>query len=146
VATIEELSRLHEQDLADERAKMADVVLAIGAGEAEAKSLTKPLEALRDQLKQWMALNEVKELDAPDGGYVAKLQDRGGTPVYDLISCVDADPQAVVDAARAGLLRVDHTALERLRKGNGAIFADTLARYAGPGQGSTALIVSKSDA
>jgi hypothetical protein len=50
---------------------------------------------------------------------------------------------ALIEAAKAGMVRLDHTMLSKFRKDAGATWADDLAKFEMPGQGSTALTVGE---
>ena len=98
---------------------------------------------LVDQLKQWLQLHGLSSLHDGETGNTARIQERT-TTLYDLVSAVATDDgeAAILHAAAAGLLRVDHTAFERFRKGNGAVWADVLARYAMPST-TEALVIDR---
>ena len=48
---------------------------------------------------------------------------------------------ALIKAANAGMVRIDHTMLARFRKDAGASWADAIAQYEMPGNGTEALTV-----
>ena len=107
-------------------------------------AVEKHLKSLKDTVKQY--LNEQGgELHDGEFDVTARLQERRGTPTYDLVTCVDSDEgfDAIIEAARAGMLRVDHPMLERFRKSAGASWADVLARYEMPGTGTVALLIER---
>lgn len=107
--------------------------------------LEKRKRELTDQLKQWMALEDREDLLDGERGLVARLQSRNGTPTYDVVSLVKdaAGAEALVDAASAGMVRVDHAMLDRFRKQNGATWADLIERVQIPGTGTVALVIEK---
>ncbi len=140
------LTEAMEQDKITAERHALDLVNAIAVLHAQLKPLEDTKKRAVDQLKQWMALEGLGELRDGEHGLVARLQDRKGTPVYDLVRLVKDDKiEALIDAAAAGMARIDHAMLARFRKDAGASWADTLAHYEMPGTGSTALIVEKEE-
>ncbi len=104
-----------------------------------------PLEArkrvLTATVKSYMG-EAVAELRDGETGVVARIQERGGSPTYDLATLAASEgAPAIIDAARAGMLRVDAVMLDRFRKAAGAIWADDIASVAMPGALTYALIV-----
>ncbi len=140
----DDLGREMERDAAATEAKMLEAVRELALIAEAMRPLTARQTELRDQVKQFMTLNGLDELADRETGVVAKIQDRNSTPTYDLVSAVErGHDQALVHAASAGMLRLDHTMLQRFRKANGAWWAETIARYEMPGTSTTALIVEK---
>lgn len=144
MTTTDDLARVMEQERADRKREMLDAVNEL----ATIASILKPLDArrelLRGQVKQYLELEGIEVLADGETGAAAKVQERHGQPPYDLVSAAATEDgeQAIMHAASGGYLRVDHAMLERFRKGNGATWADTLARYAGPEPITTALIIT----
>lgn len=108
-----------------------------------------PLEARKkkvtEALKQYMALEGVDELrgvDHRERPVTARMQERRGTPVYDLVSAIAAGSTgAVLSAGSAGMLRLDHQMFDRFMQKNGAGWGLDLARYRMDGPGTVALVV-----
>jgi hypothetical protein len=111
------------------------------------KPLTERRQKMAEQLKQYLLLSSEDSLSDGEVGAVARIQERNGATTYDLVSCVGTEDGelAILQAAAAGMLRVDHAMLDRFRKGNGAVWADTLARYAMPGPPTYALYVERNE-
>ena len=68
----------------------------------------------------------------------ARLQERGAAPVYDLVSIQDKDPVLFGRLMQLGCLTVNAAAV----KAQGQQLLG-IERYAGPGKGTTALIVQE---
>lgn len=111
------------------------------------KGLENEIKRLRDGIKAELEAEHERGNDEGlhDGELevAAKLQFRGGSPTYDCVTLADASPDALIEAAKAGMVRVDHTALERFRKNGGATWADTIWRAQMPGTGSVALLIER---
>ena len=140
-----DLIRQMEAEAADREAHLLDLVLAVDILGKQIKPLEKARKAASDELKQGMALDGRMLLADPERGLLARLQDRAGTPVYDLVRATETVEgcEAIIEAAKAGMLRLDDTMLKRFRDGAGAGWADTLNRFKGPGKGTTALVVGE---
>lgn len=128
-------ARMKALDWLAELADLNDVILPAERRKKE----------LIDNLKQYMALGGMDELYDGEHGVTARFQDRKGSPQYDLISAAEQHPEAVVAAAQAGMLSLDGAMLKRLRDKAGAMWADRLAAFEGPGKGSSALIVKRDE-
>jgi len=107
----------------------------------------KPLEVAKkyavERIKNHMQLNDMKFMHDDETGATAKITERKGTPTYDVISLVTSAGgiDALIKAANAGMVRIDHTMLSRFRKDAGASWADAIAQYEMPGTGTEALTV-----
>lgn len=139
-----EFDREIEAQDARATASMLDLAYSI----AELNEALKPLEDAKkkyvEQLKQAMLLSDLTELHDAERGITARIQDRKGTPTYDLVRLVDSPDgcEALVAAAGAGMVRIDNTMLTRFRKDAGAAWADAIERVSMPGTGTQALVVS----
>lgn len=104
----------------------------------QALSIAKKRESqLIDQLKRYMTIEGLTELDALDGQIVAKLRDREGTPAYDVPAL---DPDVLVTLGRIpGLFTVKHAAVKAL--GNSTADLAALRRVQMPGQTTSVLVV-----
>lgn len=140
--------RLAEEMEAETRAareRALDWIQVIHDIDEQFKPLEKARNQAREALKQYLALNadtlDKDEKDQPmlwhpDLGETYALQ--GSTSYgYDLVSAAEAEPEAVVNAAKAGWLKADHASVE---KHPGAGWVDRLKRYAMPTAGSTSLV------
>ena len=110
--------------------------------------LEKRKKELTDWLKQHMALEGIDHLggiDSHEQPITARLHDRKGTPTYDVVTLVESPDgcDALVNAANAGMVRVDHQMLSRFRDKSGAEWADQIARFEMPGTGSIALVIER---
>lgn len=131
-------------DQATEQRQMLDLVATVATLGDEISRLDKMREAAMAQLRQYLDLNGLDSLRDGERGITARLQDRKGTPVYDLVSLAkDTDGYALIEAASAGMARIDHVSLSRFRKDAGAGWADLIAKYELPGTGTTALLVER---
>lgn len=136
----ERLVRVAKTEQAIERAyqPIADSLMVSGK-----KGVEEFLKHQKDAIKAF--LNESSEPFIHDGelGWTAKLQARQGTPTYDLVTCAntEAGPEAIIEAARAGMLRIDHSMLRDFRKESGAGWADVINRFQMPGTGTIALLI-----
>lgn len=106
-----------------------------------------PLEARKRALtatvRSYMGMNMATSMRDGETGVVARIQERRGSPTYDLATLAAGEgAPAIIDAARAGMLRVDAVMLDRFRKAAGAIWADDIASVAMPGALTYALIVT----
>ena len=142
-----DLIREMEAEAADREAHLLDLVLAVDMLGKQIKPLKRARKAASDELKQGMVFDGRDTLADPERGLLAQLQDRAGTPVYDLVRATETVEgcEAIIEAAKAGMLRLDDTMLKRFRDGAGADWADTLNRFKGPGKGTTALVVGEDE-
>jgi hypothetical protein len=131
-----------EQDAASTR-RVLDLITSVAHINDELKPLETAKKFAVDQIKQHMALAGEKFLRDPETGASAKITERKGTPTYDVVSLVSSQGgiDALIKAANAGMVRIDHTMLSRFRKDSGAAWADALAQYEMPGTGTEALTV-----
>jgi hypothetical protein len=122
-------------------------ILGLIASVAHINEELKPLEVAKkyavERIKNHMQLNDMKFLRDDETGAAAKITERKGTPTYDVISLVTSQGgiDALIKAANAGMVRIDHTMLARFRKDAGASWADAIAQYEMPGNGTEALTV-----
>jgi hypothetical protein len=122
-------------------------ILGLIASVAHINEELKPLEVAKkyavEHIKNHMQLNDMKFLRDDETGAAAKITERKGTPTYDVISLVTSQGgiDALIKAANAGMVRIDHTMLARFRKDAGASWADAIAQYEMPGNGTEALTV-----
>ena len=122
-------------------------ILGLIASVAHINDELKPLEVAKkyavERIKNHMQLNDMKFLRDDETGAAAKITERKGTPTYDVISLVTSQGgiDALIKAANAGMVRIDHTMLARFRKDAGASWADAIAQYEMPGTGTEALTV-----
>lgn len=108
----------------------------------EVEDFEQHIRNLRDQVKQYLVLNDADSLLDAETGIEARLQLRKGTPVYDVRSLVQsvAGQHALLAAAEhVGMVQVDHKAVARARK-TGAVFLDLLSACQMPGEVSAALV------
>lgn len=122
-------------------------ILGLIASVAHINDELKPLETAKryavERIKNHMQLNDLKFLRDDETGATAKITERKGTPTYDVISLVGSQGgiDALIKAANAGMVRIDHSMLSRFRKDAGAAWADAIAQYEMPGTGTEALTV-----
>ena len=122
-------------------------ILGLIASVAHINDELKPLEVAKkyavERIKNHMQLNDMKFLRDDETGASAKITERKGTPTYDIVSLVTSAGgiDALIKAANAGMVRIDHTMLARFRKDAGASWADAIAQYEMPGNGTEALTV-----
>lgn len=123
---------------------MEDLAHAIAVLNEQLKPLEDAKKRAVDELKQLMLLSDTNELPVPEFGITARIQDRKGTPTYDLVRLVESTEgcEALVSAAGAGMVRIDNTMLSRFRKDAGASWADAIARVEMPGTSTQALVVT----
>ena len=140
--TSDPLTDAMEQDKMATERQMLGYVAELALINETLSPLTRRKADLTERVKQWMALEGLGELRDGEHGLVARLQDRKGTPVYDLVRLAhDTDGYSLIEAAIAGMARIDHESLSRFRRDAGASWADVVAKYEMPGRGTTALIV-----
>lgn len=144
MTSIDELARLHEREMAETKRALLDDLNEVELINTQLRPLEARKRILTDRIKQGIGLAGLDELADGETGVVARIQERAGTPLYDLVSA--AERSSLLFAARAGMLRLDHAMFSRFRKESGAAWADDLARYEMPGNGTNALIVEKRDA
>jgi hypothetical protein len=122
-------------------------ILGLIASVAHINEELKPLEVAKkyavERIKNHMQLNDMKFLRDDETGAAARITERKGTPTYDVISLVGSQGgiDALIKAANAGMVRIDHTMLARFRKDAGASWADAIAQYEMPSNGTEALTV-----
>lgn len=137
-----------EREIEAQDARTTASMLDLAHTIAELNEALKPLEDAKkkavEQLKQAMLLSDLNELHDAERGITARIQERKGTPTYDLVRLVESTEgcEALVSAAGAGMVRIDNTMLSRFRKDAGASWADAIARVEMPGTGTQALVVT----
>jgi hypothetical protein len=117
---------------------------------ADIKEEIKPLSAeekkLVGELKRYMQVNELMEVLAPESNVRAYIK-TSRQHTYDLPSLVTHDSKAgeyLAEAARAGVLVVNHSALEAFIKNTGgSAWATALMRYHDEAGGNEALYVER---
>ncbi len=131
-----------EQDAASER-RILDLITSVAHINEELKPLETAKKFAVEQIKQHMALTGDRWMRDPETGAAAKITERKGTPTYDVVSLVTTQGgiDALIKAANAGMIRIDHVMLARYRKEQGASWADAIAQFEMPGTGSEALTV-----
>ena len=141
-----DLIRSMEAERAEAQSHALDLALTVLTLAEQMKPLEAARKRAQDELKQWLALNGESLVDG-ERGIIARLQERKGTPTYDMIRAVESVEgcEALVAAATAGMVRIDHVMLARFRKDAGAGWADLLARFEMASTGSVALIVERKD-
>lgn len=137
---LDKLTQVAKAEQAIERAfqPIADSLMVSGK-----KGVEQYIQSLKDDIKGF--LMDATEPFLFDGElqWGAKLQHRAGQATYDLVTAAQTTtgPDAIIEAAKAGYLRVDDKMLSRFRKESGATWADELWRYRMPGTGSIALLI-----
>ncbi len=122
-------------------------ILGLISSVAHINDELKPLEVAKkyavERIKNHMQLNDMKFMRDDETGATAKITERKGTPTYDIVSLVTSTGgiDALIKAANAGMVRIDHTMLARFRKDAGASWADAIAQFEMPGTGTEALTV-----
>ena len=100
----------------------------------------------KDALKAFVQAHDNEAIEDGELGVTAKITVRSTTPQYDLITCANTESgaAALLEAAKAGLLRVDHKMLTDFRKrSGGASWADTIERYAMPAGATPAIHIER---
>jgi hypothetical protein len=100
----------------------------------------------KDALKAFITDNGNEAVEDGELDVTAKITVRSTTPAYDLVTCSQTEQgaAALLEAARAGLIRVDHKMLTDFRKrSGGASWADTLERFAMPAGATTAIHIDR---
>lgn len=103
-------------------------------------------DARKAAIKGFIEQNDNEAIEDGELEVTARLSVRATTPQYDLITCANTTEgqYALLEAARAGLLRVDHKMLTDFRKrSGGASWADTLARYSMPAGATSAIYIDR---
>jgi hypothetical protein len=122
------------------------MVLAVADINDETKGPLKDKEGFVARLKQWLQLEGRTELIDGEAGVRAYLQPKRAH-TYDLPSLVTHDSKAgeyLAEAARAGFLKVDHSALETFIKNTGgSAWAAALMRYHDEAGSNEALYVER---
>ena len=136
------LQELLEENAIDDRAEIVALLPSLHLQREVMGEARKEDKRLTERVKQWLLLARETEVEDGEHGIRAWLQERSGSPDYDVISAANASPEMVVKLAQAGVLKVDRTALSAMR-GKAAHFDDFAARYAMPGQMSVALRVER---
>lgn len=142
MTTTDELMETMAGEVAEARRAAIDLVALIAGLNSELRPLEDAKKKAVEQLKQYLTLNGLDSLADDERGIVARLQDRKGSPTFDLVTLAkETDGYALIEAAMAGMARIDATMLARFRKDAGAGWADVVAKYEMPSTGTTALIV-----
>ena len=139
--TADDVTRAIETTAATEREHALALMQSIMLLNRELSPLVAAKQRAVNELKQRMLLNREETIYDHERGIVAYIQRRAGTPVYDLLRACEAEPGVVTSAGLAGVLRLDHQLFSRFRARSGSRWADHLASYEMPGQGTDALLV-----
>lgn len=140
-----ELALEMEAAVRKEREQALDWIKVAEDIDEQLKPLEKAREQARQHIKDYLALNadslDHDEKDEPflwhpDLDVTYALQSRVAHG-YDLVSAAEADTEAVLNAAKAGWLKADHSLVE---KHPGAGWVSRLLRYYVPARGTTALV------
>jgi len=110
------------------------------------KGVEKLQSERKDALKTFITDNGNEAIEDGELDVTAKITVRATTPAYDLITCSQTEQgaAAILEAARAGWLKLDHKMLTDFRKRTvGASFADILNRYAMPAGATTAIHIER---
>ena len=121
----------------------ADALAAVALANHIDGELNQHIEALRDQAKQYLALEGLDSLRDGETGVEVVLQQRKGTPTYNVprLLGLAGGAEALLGAGQQlGMVRIDHKALERARAAAPAAWLDLIASVQEPGQGTTALM------
>lgn len=96
-------------------------------------------------LKAFIEANGNEAVEDGELAVRARLNPRSTTPLYDMISCAntEAGAQAILEAARAGFVRVDHKMLTDFRKRAGAGWGDIIDRYRMPAGATGAIYIDR---
>lgn len=130
------------------RSRVVAALAELHTARQEKSGWTKRDEKLSALVKDFLAAADERELLDGEAGVAAWIEERAGTPTFDLLSMVAAEAKAadvLLSAAAAGLIRIDNTALVRLDKNNGAVWIDLLKKYRMPGTGTSALHVGTTE-
>ncbi len=100
----------------------------------------KTLDAARDKLKRFMELEDIDELVDGETGYGVELAPPRRTTTWDVQHMLE---QTILALARQGLLTVNTTAFDALRKAAGSPVLDEAEQYRMTGEGAAPLIVRK---
>jgi hypothetical protein len=118
----------------------ADAILILkGFVEARARAVDakRGQDAIADQLRSYLEQHRGRLVDN-ETGWEARLQEREGPAVYDVIHLTD---ELILEAARAGALNMDAKVIAALR--GKTSWVDEAARYRMPGKPSQVLTVTK---
>lgn len=97
-------------------------------------------QALRGRIVQFMELEGERSLHDGEHDITVRLQQRAGTPEYDVASLAAREPQVVGRLALIpGFMRVKHSLIKAL--GDSSMDLAELRKVEVPGQGSTSLII-----
>lgn len=134
-----EFDRDLEAQEANAQRHMLDLIEVIYETGKAAKPLEDAREQAKAQLRQLMALNGLDELADHERGLYARIQHRSAPATFDAVRLVESSDgcEALVAAARAGMVRIDPKMLDRFRTEAGATWADRIAEKRIPGTGGT---------
>jgi hypothetical protein len=144
-------TRTDEQIALDKLANLArteralDMVVqevADSLGLKNRKAVDTYVSRLKDDIKAYLMDASDPNLFEGEFQWGARLQPRAGQPTYDLVTLSQraGAGDIFIEAARAGVLRVDPKALDRFIDNAGATWAETINRMKMPGKGTVALI------
>jgi alpha-galactosidase len=126
-----------------QRQIILDLMYSVANINEEIKPLEEAKKYATNEIKRHMQLDDLHYLEDPERGVVAKITERKGTPTYDLMTLVSTlDGQdALIKAAAAGMVRIDHAMLSRFLKEAGSTWAAAIDRVKMPGNMTEALSV-----
>ena len=92
----------------DDALAMEALLLPYVEARAEKQPLENILQAAATRLKAWLQDHPGEQLIDGEHNIVAMLQERRGTPEYDLVTIAEHDPHLFDRLLKTGCLRVDH--------------------------------------
>ena len=96
------------------------------------------LDPLGKEIKKWLEAHPGEPLVDGERGITASLQERRGTPAYDLLTLHEKEPVLFERLLLTGCLRIDHSAV-RVQ----GIQVSGVEKYASPTPVTTALLVKE---
>ena len=140
----EAMAALTALELIERAIDRAYVPVADSLGADGRKGVDKRIKSLRDEIKVYLE-EQGGRLHEGELETTATLQVRTSTPSFDLVTCASTEEgqAALIEAAKAGMVRVDFPMLKRFREQAGATWADTVWRYHMPGGTTSALIIER---
>jgi len=119
-------------------------VIADSLGLEDRKAVENRIKHLREKVIKPYLEQHGGSIKDGELGVSASIRPRSNV-TYDLVTVAQTDkgPAALVEAARAGMLRMDNTSLERFRGGAGATWANLLFRFRQVGSTANLIIERK---
>ena len=96
----------------DDAAAMESLLLPYTNVRADKHQIELAMEAWSKQLKAWLRDHPGEQLIDGEHNIVASLQERSGTPGYDLITLAERDPGLFDRLLKTGCLRIDHKSVQ----------------------------------